>query len=226
MKENKSNVTLQIPSSIKSDEYYSAVIESVEGMLNELKDNVKVPIDYIRIEDKKTLLNMADSQGISMIFKRLPIERGRQLLNEFPYLVRGKGSSEAIERMAQIYLGVVYSKVVEYDRSDKSYSMELVYGELAGLSDYYLRNLYDAIIYVNPVGRYLKGFTTSIEPMKFKAITKINPSLYIKNQSLLGYETKSLKKLKVSNIKNFVIRPKEVNMKGYSIISGGVINEG
>lgn len=218
-------IKLQIPTSILSDEYYLAVAESIEDMVNELKDNVRVPADYIRIEDKRTLLNMAESQGIETIFKRLPIERGRQLLNEFSYLIRGKGSPEAIERMAQIYLGVVYSKVVNYDKTDKSYSLELVYGELAGLTDYFLKTLYDAVVYVNPVGRFLKGFTTNIEPYKFNVITEITPTVTVKSQSLLGYNTGDLKKLRLKQSKNFVIRPKEVNMNEYGIIRGGIIND-
>lgn len=221
MKEN--NIQLSIPRSVYTDEYYKTVISVFEEMLDELKSNVKVPIDYIKLEDKETLLNIAKSNGVETIFKRLPIERGRQLLNEFPYLIRGKGSSEAIERMAQIYLGVVGCEVVDYDRLDKSYSLELVYGELAGLSSYYLETLYDAIIYVNPIGRILRGFSTSIEPYEFDAIRRVESEIYVKTQSLFGYPIKDMTGMKVKDSRGFVIRPKEVREDLLSIY-GEVIN--
>lgn len=221
----ESNIQLSIPRSVYADEYYKTVISVFEEMLDELKSNVKVPIDYIKLEDKETLLNIAKSNGVETIFKRLPIERGRQLLNEFPYLIRGKGSSEAIERMAQIYLGVVGCKVVDYDRLDKSYSLELVYGELAGLSSYYLETLYDAIIYVNPIGRILRGFSTSIEPYKLDAIRRVEPEVYVKTQSLLGYPIENINRMKIEDIKGFVIRPKEVREDLLGIYGEVIINE-
>lgn len=210
-------IKLKIPYIIREDKYYDVVLTAFESMFDELKDQVVPSGDFIRTANKEQLIPLADSYKVNIIFRRLPITRGRQLINEFPILLRGKGSVEAIVRMAQIYLGVVDCQLV-YHPTTYEYDLVVKYGQIAGLSQIYIDTLYDAIRYVNPVGRRLRDVNATIEPRIFTLNNGSTSKIIIRERTLFGTRYKNLHVGKTfRDIKNYKTYPKNTNRNEFSV---------
>ena len=212
---------LRVPEIIRNDPYYLAIVEATEEMLDELKSNVVEPSDYISTATKSELLIIAQSQGIDETFKVLPCEiydsevlysrvnsRGRQLLNEFPELIRRKGSPESVIRMTQIYLGILTCEVTV--NADESYDLTgAVYEELS-LADSELRvSLYDrALSYVSPVGRYFRWLIVTLHESVDLAVDQdiATDSVLIRYKALHGQRIEDLTQL-VSAYDTFQMYP-------------------
>lgn len=178
---------LRLPESIRNDQYYGVLATVVEEMLDELHSNIGITEDWLSTGTKLELLILAESYGIDKVFKRLPIDRGRTLLKEFQYLMKTKGTAEAIKRMAQIYLGVVNCSIT-YNSDNKSYSLDnLYYGEVSSADSLYISTIYDAISHVNPVGRKLLSINAYLEyPILVTTELTTKLPLYIRDSILLG----------------------------------------
>lgn len=222
-------IKLAIPEVLRSDKYWDSISLAIEEMLEEYYVTIQIGDKSILDSSKDELLIRAESLGIGTIFKRIPIERGRQLINEFNYMVKSKGSEEAIKRMIQIYLGVVNCELF-YTSSTREYTARLVYGELAGTNSSLVDTVYDAVRYVNPVGRLMRELNLIIEPIIISISRSQTITSLQRYRTIYGSDTQDL--IRTENVgyfrRNFKVYPKMVNRNQYSSIfpytSGGINN--
>ena len=215
------NIKLQVPEIVRKDEYYKVLISVAEDILQGSKNKIYKSIDEM---SKDELLIIAESFGIPEIFKRLPIDRGRQLIKEIRYLLKSKGSKEAIQRMSQIYLGVTYAELLNYDFDTLEYDLELEYNKFVSVDIYLLKTLYDAIEYVNPIGRKFGGFLTKSSPIKIAFPFKANSSVIVKYRSVAGTSVRDLGNgHQVGSIISWDTYPTDYNNDIYDIKRGGRI---
>lgn len=152
---NSPRISMRVPEIIQQDPYYLAVIEGSEDYLNSVKDELERKNNFVKTATKSELLIMAKAYDIETIFKRIPIERGRQLLYEFPVMIKGKGSEESILRMAQIYIGVKNCRM-KYDSANHDYILdEFYFDDVNDDRSDLLVTIYEALKHVNPIGRRL-----------------------------------------------------------------------
>lgn len=150
---------LRVPEPMKNDQYWSALIESVEEVLQEVKSQINSK--STQVASKESLLLESKSLGIGNLIKKLPLERGSALLREFRSMIKSKGSEWAVERMAQIYLG--YDNLrIEYDYSNRSYKFVNVgYNESQELDEEMLATLHNAMRFVAPAGKKVGNVSVS-----------------------------------------------------------------
>jgi hypothetical protein len=143
---------VRVPDPIRSDAYYKAMVETFDELMTLLAISAG-NLSHSLSEDKESLLPVARSYGIEDIFKKLPIEKGRLLLRDFPAMVKSKGSEWAVERMAQIYVGMDNIKL-EFDYTERVYMfVNLDYDESLALDEELMITLNLAMRHIAPAGK-------------------------------------------------------------------------
>lgn len=179
------SIELRVPEVLKTDQYLSAVIEVAEGMLQEFTDNIKRPEDYIFSYTKEELYPLARSYNLEAPFERIPLSRARQLLFEYPNLIRGKGSANSISRATQIYLGVVDCEVV-WQSTTGTFDLNMQYGELASTSYFLIDNIYELLRFLIPAGRGMGTLNVTTKTKKTYITQDISFRAETRPISLIG----------------------------------------
>jgi hypothetical protein len=204
---------IRVPDPVRNDRYYRAMVETFDELMKLLEISAG-NLSYSLSEDKESLLPVARSYGIEDIFKKLPIGKGRLLLRDFPSMVKSKGSEWAVERMAQIYVGMDNIKL-EFDYTDRIYMfVNLDYNDSLALDEELMMTLNLAMRHIAPAGKKVGDVAVSSGDHGYVWRPSITESLEARGNYTLASHRMSGLTPRIGDLYGYAMRPYE----GYKAI--------